>query len=429
MISRPLDPADWTALLPAFAAATGLVVSLYDERGDRLLGPFAPSALGSLLQAAGLWDDAGAGTREEQALVGTSLAGGASEALVGGALRVLAQPVELHERICGVVVYGWVFEAFASSLGCNALGAAIGVDGAALWRIARRTSPLSAAQQAVYTELLQAMVAAVVRQIEANHRLLELANAREAFLARVSHDLRTPLQAMRLRLQLLQHAPEDAEEHVAQMLRNVVDQAALVDDLVDGARTMTGHLSVKLEPTSLARVVRESVGAIAPQAQAAGVRLAADLPEGEPFDAPGDPHRLRQVFWNLLQNAVKFTPSGGGVVVTAQASGAEVVVRITDSGRGMGDEELLHVFEPYVTLDGERGIGLGLAIAHEIVALHGGTLRADRPGRGRSTAHRDPAAVAPLKELVVVRDWRSAAGGGARSSSEARTAETRRPAG
>jgi hypothetical protein len=228
---------------------------------------------------------------------------------------------------------------------------------------------------------------------------------KDDFLATVSHELRTPLSAILLWARLLDSGTlndGEREEATRAIVQGADAQKQLIDDLLDASRITSGHLGLDVRDTDLGPPVRAAAEIVRPMAGAKRVTL--DLTGGAgPMPVRGDPDRLQQVVLNLLTNAVKFTPEGGRVDVRLEQvvpacnngsgggdAGARGVVRLTirDTGKGISPAFLPHVFERFRQADGSinrrhAGLGLGLAIVHELVTLHGGTIRADSDGEGR----------------------------------------------
>jgi signal transduction histidine kinase len=213
--------------------------------------------------------------------------------------------------------------------------------------------------------------------------------ARDDFFATLSHELRTPLMAILGWTALLKTDRLNAEDAgaVALIERNARLQRRLVDDLLDMARIVTGRMRVELQPlASLSETVRAVVDSLRPIALAQGISVCCTLdPDAGPVE--GDPERLQQVVWNLLSNAIRFTPLGGRIEILCQRCEEEVEVSVRDSGRGIRADAVPHLFERYWQgqFDSHpgQGLGLGLAIAHRIVSLHSGTICAASEGEGR----------------------------------------------
>ncbi len=215
--------------------------------------------------------------------------------------------------------------------------------------------------------------------------------ARDTFLARASHELRTPLTSALGTVRLLKKAAagtlkEPPEALIDIASRNLGIMAALINDLLDVSKLVSGQETLALEPVEVAAVVHESVELVGAQAHDKGVALRAAVPAG--LTVLADRLKLEQVLVNLLANAVKFTPRGGEVRVLGEAEEGQVIIRVRDTGEGIAAEHLEAIFEPFFqvgqrTARRPRGIGLGLSICRQIVTLHGGRIRAESDGPGR----------------------------------------------
>lgn len=213
---------------------------------------------------------------------------------------------------------------------------------------------------------------------------------KDEFLATVSHELRTPLNAILGWARMLgsKKLPPDRTAHaIAVVERNAVALARIIEDLLDLSRIAAGNLHLTPQPLDLAAVAQGALDAVRPLAAAKGVELAlsADPTAIEPVS--GDPGRLQQVIWNVVANAIKFTPEGGRVDVFIEFSAGCMQLRVVDTGQGISPDFLPHVFDRFrqgdsATTRRETGLGLGLAIVRQIVQLHGGTVDADSPGEG-----------------------------------------------
>ena len=215
----------------------------------------------------------------------------------------------------------------------------------------------------------------------------EGANRRkDEFLARISHELATPLVAMRMWFELLQNDESKRTEALAALRQCTQTQSKIVHDLLDTARALNGKLTVSLEACEPGEPVQAAVNAILPVAERKGVALKVSLRQTPLVEA--DPGRLQQVVANLLGNAVKFTPEGGKVEVRLEPARDGVSIVVSDTGRGFpaGFQSLL--FTPFRqeeegTTRSNGGLGLGLAIVRQLVELHGGRVWAESPGQGQ----------------------------------------------
>jgi len=234
-----------------------------------------------------------------------------------------------------------------------------------------------------------------------NVRLLKReSNAREAaeesnrlkdeFLATVSHELRTPLTAILGWSRLLEEGSLDdqvANQAIESIRRNAKAQARIIDDILDVSRIITGNLFFELYPVELAPVIEAAINAVRPTADAKGVRIDMEF-DSAPLVVSGDANRLQQVIWNLISNAVKFTENGGRVTLGLHQVRSSVEIKVADTGQGISPEFLPYVFDRFRQADSTTtrqhgGLGLGLAIARHLVEIHGGTIRAESPGKGK----------------------------------------------
>ena len=232
--------------------------------------------------------------------------------------------------------------------------------------------------------------AALIRRERALRADAEQANrAKDEFLSMFSHELRSPLNAIlgwnRI-LAVKRVGDAEVAAMTARIERSAKAQLKMVNDLLDLGRISTGKLKIDARPTRLASVVGAALDACRPAAAAKGIELASAI-EREGSEVYGDPDRLQQVVWNLLSNAVKFTDVGGRVEVTLHTSGGVTTLRVADSGQGIPPALLPHVFDRFrqgdhSTTRHTSGLGLGLALVREIVALHGGTVSATSEGAG-----------------------------------------------
>ncbi|HEY1064835.1 MAG TPA: response regulator [Pirellulales bacterium] len=266
--------------------------------------------------------------------------------------------------------------------------------------------------------------------------LKEADRRKDEFLAMLAHELRNPLAPVRNAVEVLRLAgpTEEAVELAREIIsRQVAHMARLVDDLLDMARIARGKIQLRTGPCDLASIVRQTAEDYRPTLLAAGLELNVEIVD-QPLSLIGDPTRLAQTVGNLLHNAGKFTERGGRVSVhaTADAAGDAAVITVRDTGAGMDESVLAHLFEPFIQADqeldrGKGGLGLGLALVKGLVELHGGSVTAQSAGPGQGSTFvmrlpmrpvsaavgeaRSPAAAALRRKLriLVVEDHRDAA--------------------
>jgi PAS domain S-box-containing protein len=225
------------------------------------------------------------------------------------------------------------------------------------------------------------------------HAEVDAANTiKDEFLATLSHELRTPLTSILGWSQLL--ADGNLDEHASKLalvtiVRNARAQRQLIDDLLDISRIITGKLRLEVQPVELAPLIETVVDGLRPAADARSIRLQAVL-DSQASPISGDPNRLQQIIWNLVANAIKFTPQGGRVEIRLERIASNVEISVIDTGQGIAPEFLLHIFERFSQSDSSStrrhgGLGLGLSIVRQLVELHGGTVKAESQGEGTGT--------------------------------------------
>ncbi len=226
-------------------------------------------------------------------------------------------------------------------------------------------------------------VTALADELAAAHR------AKDEFLAIISHELRTPLTPILAWASLLRHPNLDdasAERGLETIERNAKLQARIVDDLLDMSRAVSGKLRLDVCALTLGPVIQAALDAVRPAAEAKGVYLEATL-DPDARCVSGDAERLQQVVWNLVSNAVKFTPSGGHIAVELRNVENGVRLTVRDDGAGIDTASLPRLFERFWQSDisitrPHGGLGLGLAIVRQLVELHGGAVHAESAGEG-----------------------------------------------
>jgi PAS domain S-box-containing protein len=247
-----------------------------------------------------------------------------------------------------------------------------------------------------------AVISDIHERKQAQEALRESDRRKDEFLATLAHELRNPLAPIRNAVALLARqrglAPE-AEWSRAVIDRQVDQMTRLIDDLLDMARITSGKLLLRPEPVALAAVIDLALETSRPHLDAAEQRLELRLGAGEAW-LHADRTRLAQVFSNLLNNAAKYTPRGGTVALATQKEGGELVVTVTDTGRGFPPEAAERIFDAFSQWDAGHsagGLGIGLALVRGIVALHRGSVEAHSagPGKGSRFTVRLPAAGAP----------------------------------
>jgi PAS domain S-box-containing protein len=227
---------------------------------------------------------------------------------------------------------------------------------------------------------------------------------KDEFLANLSHELRTPLNAVLGYVRMLRTGairPEKSDQALGVIERNADALRQIVEDVLDVSRIISGKARLDVRPTDVARVVKDAIATVQPAADAKGIRVEQSIDPGVGA-VSADPNRLQQVVWNVLSNAVKFTPSGGAVHVSLRLVEDRAEITVRDTGIGLTSGFLPHVFERFRQAEAgttrrHGGLGLGLAIARHIVEMQGGTIEASSEGEGKGSTFTINLPVMPLE--------------------------------
>jgi len=274
---------------------------------------------------------------------------------------------------------------------------ATGAEQATLEALARAAS-LALVNVRLWSDLTSALEREQQARLEAERArtVAETANQlKDQFLSTVSHELRTPLNVMQGWLWQLDRgvpAPDRYKVAISSLQRNTALQSRLIEDLLDVSRAVSGRLTLDLQTVDLSWAVRGAVTNAEADAAKKGLELTCDIEAPLPL-VQADTERVGQIVRHLLSNAIKFTPSGGQIGVSLASSPTAVVLTVRDTGVGIPTDFLPFVFDQFRQADARRtrqfgGLGIGLTIVHELVALHGGKVRASSDGPLRGTAVR-----------------------------------------
>ncbi len=220
--------------------------------------------------------------------------------------------------------------------------------------------------------------------------LIKANRLKDEFMAIVSHELRTPLNPILGWSQLLAAGTLDPEKTAAGISiieRNAKLQAQLIDDLLDVSRILRGKLNLNQTPLSLEMVIKSALTTVQLAAEAKSIQIKTEF-EPKIGQVAGDAGRLQQIIWNLVSNAIKFTPEGGQVLIKLGKIGTQALIQVQDTGQGIDSEFLPHVFDRFRQAEGGNtrqfgGLGLGLAIVRHLSELHGGTVAVASEGKGK----------------------------------------------
>lgn len=371
----------WSDSLGKFAEASALMVSAWDTAGERRVGPLGGSRFTQSLAESDGWRGGAAEGFERELAVETIRLNAGQSALFADQLRVRSIPLRQFGVAYGAVVFGWVLADFATNTGAERLAKLVKLSSRAIWSLARLETPVSVARMAHHAALLETLTDAITRAAESISQLEEQRATRALFLSHAAHELRTPLHAISMRVELLLQGPLDnsgpTRAALEKVRRYVYDESRLVDDLLEAAVTSTGRFPLRLVKTDVNEVVRAAYDIVVPVAETKGVNLMIEQQDGEqPLCVDADAHRLQQAVWNLVSNAVKFTPPAANVLLRSCRIDDGVEVEVRDSGPGIDEALLPRLFDPFTRRKDRNstGLGLGLSIARQIVKLHGGDI-------------------------------------------------------
>ena len=242
-------------------------------------------------------------------------------------------------------------------------------------------------------DALREQAAQLEKRVQERTLELEKANrAKDEFIATLSHELRTPITSITGWVQMLQEGsltPPQQRKALEVIDRNLATQAQLIDDLLNVSRIVAGKLRIDMQPVYPALLVEEAIDSVLPAVKAKSMKLTRDL-DASIGPMQIDPPRFHQIIWNLLTNALKFTPKRGHVHVSLKRVSSSALLRISDSGEGIDPEFLPYVFDRFQQADASYarkhgGLGVGLTIVKYLVELHGGTVSAESTGIGKGS--------------------------------------------
>lgn len=256
--------------------------------------------------------------------------------------------------------------------------------------VLERTIRYAIRQHAQEAELERKVQARTLELEAANKALQDADRRKDEFLATLAHELRNPLAPIRNALEIQRMVTGDADatgKARALIERQVLQMVRLIDDLLDASRLSRGKLRLDLEPIDLREALSTAIETSLPLIEKAGLNFEQRIPH-RPLPIQGDLVRLAQLFTNLLNNAAKYTPSGGRVLLRAHADDTNVHITVSDTGLGIPAEFLPKVFDLFTQVDRslkrfEGGLGIGLALVRKIVEMHGGQVAAESEGSNR----------------------------------------------
>lgn len=423
-----MDPAEWSSVLERAARGTGLAVALADVAG---------TLKGACHNAQPVWSIARESVPPEPGecpfcllspwpCTAPAAALAANEPVLvadQAKLAHVAIPLVLQGHALGVLLAGQVFEQFPEQLPIEGVARRFGVSPQSLWQVARRQGPFGRERLRTCGELLAtvassflqsrlgvinerwraAQTLALSRDVAEHQRLTAalrkseslLRNAdrrKDEFLAMLAHELRNPLAPISTALEIVRTKIGDEPQvsrPIAIMQRQVAHMVRLLDDLLEVSRVSRGKIELRREPSDLASIVQHGVETARPLFERKRQNLIVSVAD-EPIHVDGDPNRLAQVVGNLLNNASKFTSDGGNTSISLSAEKGRAVIRVSDDGIGIDEQQLMSIFELFVQVDtsierSQGGLGIGLALVRKLVEMHGGSVAAESAGVGQGT--------------------------------------------
>jgi PAS domain S-box-containing protein len=307
---------------------------------------------------------------------------------------------------------GWRLRKDGTRFWANVVITAVHDESGNLRGFAKVTRDITARKQAEETQraLLEQREARLVieeekRRVESSYRAAQEANrAKDEFLMTLSHELRTPMTAILGWSRLIPTLkPEDPmfREAIAAIGRSAQLQAKLIDDVLDVSRIVSGKLRLTLETVDVIPMLRDTLETVRASAGAKEITLTTHF-EPNIGSVTVDTTRVHQIIWNLLTNAVKFTPRGGRVDLSAMRTASQIMITVTDSGEGIDPQFLPHMFEPFRQAETPStrvhgGLGLGLSIVRYLAEAHGGSVAAESEGRGKGARFTVSLPVHPIR--------------------------------
>ena len=277
-------------------------------------------------------------------------------------------------------------------------------------RVSKRTRQLEQSVQEQQAEMAgrqraeAELEALLKREQRARQEAEEASRLKDEFVATVSHELRAPLNAILGWARMLHTGDLDqttAHKAVETITRSAEHQARLVEDLLDMSRLIAGKLTLDVHTLDPAAVIKAALATVRPAAAARSITLNVQL-DPQANHISGDPNRLQQIVWNLLSNAIRFTPIGGSIDLHLAQEDSQISIRVSDTGQGISPEFLPHVFEAFRQADSSSvrrhgGLGLGLAIVRHLVELHGGSVTAESAGADTGATFTVRLPIAPVR--------------------------------
>lgn len=384
---------DWSQAIELFSRTTNLTASLYLPNGKRISGPFGHTPLSQFIQSSGKFKEGGIAQYSEVRELPKVIASKNSITFeFSQAIRVEAIPVKVKNEIIAVVMLGWVFDHFPDPIECDRVAKDLNLPSNQMWQIARLQAPVSNEKFEVYKDMLNLLMNTLSQQLIAYQKVKVASRIKDELLAIVSHELKTPLTSLLLRIQMLKAhrvEPEKMDDFLKSMEVNARMESKLIDDLLDAARMVTGKYHFDPKLIDLQKTVYAAVDIASDTAREKELNLIVNG-TNDPTPIYADQTRLSQAILNLLNNSIKFTPHGGTIEVLIRSNISNYEIHISDNGVGIDKSFMPQMFEifsqpPKSTGSINSGLGLGLALVKNIIDLHGGKIQAQSLGENLGT--------------------------------------------
>ena len=384
---------DWAKMLGYFSKASGMMSSLYLPTGHRLVGPNFGNGFGEYMAHSGAFEPGGICQKSEEEIVLEACSKKVfGEFRFNGSMVLRLVPIQVNSSILGVIVFGWVFDHFPDPIECRKISNSLEIPETLFWQAARLQAPTSQDMIKNQEQMVGLLCSTLLQQllylVQANLNI----RLKDELLAVVSHELKTPLTSILLRVQILKRngvKPEKLQEFLNSLESNTIIQARLIDDLLDAAKVITGKFLMHEEEINLVDVVKSSIDTIYSSAVKKSITINYDARE-DFFPFIGDSARLQQAFWNILSNSIKFTPDGGTVSVKVAKNISKYILTFEDNGPGIDPAFLPVLFEKFsqhrgITPSANAGLGLGLSLVKTIIDMHGGSIEVESRGMNKGT--------------------------------------------
>lgn len=384
---------DWSQAIELFARTTNLTASLYLASGQRVCGPFGQTPLSKFLQSSGKFVDGQiAQYTEQRELIKAVSTSKKVTFTFSQSIRIDAIPIIIREKVIGVVMLGWVFDHFPDPIECDRIAKDLGLPSNQMWQIARLHAPVSQDKLEAFEDMLLLLLTTLSQQLIAFQKVKEASRVKDELLAIVSHELKTPLTSLLLRIQMLQSHRVDQErmdDFLKSMEVNARMESKLIDDLLDAARMISGKYHFEPKLIDLQKTVAGALDIVTDTAREKEIKIVMTGPE-KPTPFYGDPVRLTQAILNLINNSIKFTPHGGVIEIALLSNISNYEIHISDNGQGIDKTfmpQMFNIFSqpPKSTGNINSGLGLGLALVKNIIDLHRGKIEVQSFGENQGT--------------------------------------------